>query len=1029
MAVSKLDENSRPALTAVSSSDADVIVPLYADPSTHRLLVDVVSGGTTTVDAGTTTTGNAGTNASVVNSGTTTNAVFDFTIPRGNTGAAGAAGPTPTINDTSVTSNDIGTGPKTFSVTSATNAWVVGDWLVITDTGTPVNYMSGNITNYTGPSVTVNVVVTGGSGTGITAWTLALSGVKGADGIGAGTVTTVSVVGANGFAGTVANATSTPAITLSTSVTGVVKGNGTVLSAATDGTDYLSSSTGLKLDQTTPQTVINGQPVFGEGIKFGLTPTTPKTVFAAGKTFYDVDYKTLSTMIDTDVTLQIGQEDLIYGYATENIANGEAVYFSGASSGYPTFTKAKADSITTAVVTGVATQAIAINTLGFVTRRGEIHDLNTNAWSVGDVLYLDASTAGALTNVVPAGPNIESRVGRVLEKDPTTGEIYIDLFRTERLTDLADVNTTSPSLDQVLTFNGTEWVNGNKASSSASVGIDFFYATPVIKSRTSPTGLTSDGATGNGIQINSLSKTPVTTAAQTQAVAVNADTRTGAAWLYDTALGRTTIDSGIWDFTTYASVSNTTGTHSITRGVYQVVPGTGTLTITGTNANDRVATITDAQYDGTYFAANASNVVASYIQATSGTDKGIYQISVMADGAKKIATIRTATGYTNETGVTYNIWNKLFSITTANLTSTSIIQYDTTTSQPAFTIATTDKLGSMLFCTSTANRTITVSYDGTAQNTHVSTPLITLHNNLAGLQGGDATNRWHLTATEGTVTGSGGLVRATSPVLTTPNIGSATGSVSGNAGTVTTAAETGDTSCSIAFVTDVSGSLPIKTNTNLTFNASTGVLTSASAVLTTADINGGTADNVTIGGSTAAAGTFTTAKADHIGETTGSHTVVFDNTVTLPAVTILPAAAGVSLTVPSGDDTATGFTTSAFNSGYNTSAIGDLVFMDSSATWQLVDVDSTTTSYGLIAIALEAKASGNALKVALPGSFVRHNAWNWTPGATLYASETAGGIATAIPTGADNVIRVIGFAVNADYIYFYPSQDVQTTVA
>ena len=87
-------------------------------------------------------------------------------------------------------------------------------------------------------------------------------------------------------------------------------------------------------------------------------------------------------------------------------------------------------------------------------------------------------------------------------------------------------------------------------------------------------------------------------------------------------------------------------------------------------------------------------------------------------------------------------------------------------------------------------------------------------------------------------------------------------SVSGNAGTVTAAAETGDTSCSVALVTDVSGSLPLKTNTNLTFNASTGVLTSASAVLTTADINGGTADNVVIGGSTAAAITGTTITAN-----------------------------------------------------------------------------------------------------------------------------------------------------------------------
>lgn len=50
---------------------------------------------------------------------------------------------------------------------------------------------------------------------------------------GSGTVTTVSVVTANGFAGTVANATSTPAITLTTSITGILQGNGTAISAAT----------------------------------------------------------------------------------------------------------------------------------------------------------------------------------------------------------------------------------------------------------------------------------------------------------------------------------------------------------------------------------------------------------------------------------------------------------------------------------------------------------------------------------------------------------------------------------------------------------------------------------------------------------------------------------------------------------------------------------------------------------------------------------------------------------------------------
>ena len=63
--------------------------------------------------------------------------------------------------------------------------------------------------------------------------------------LGSGTVTSVSVTSANGFAGTVATATTTPAITISTSITGLVKGNGTAISAATAGTDYSAGTSAL----------------------------------------------------------------------------------------------------------------------------------------------------------------------------------------------------------------------------------------------------------------------------------------------------------------------------------------------------------------------------------------------------------------------------------------------------------------------------------------------------------------------------------------------------------------------------------------------------------------------------------------------------------------------------------------------------------------------------------------------------------------------------------------------------------------
>ena len=51
------------------------------------------TGAAATISIGTTTTGAAGTNASVTNSGTSSAAVFNFTIPRGATGATGPTGP------------------------------------------------------------------------------------------------------------------------------------------------------------------------------------------------------------------------------------------------------------------------------------------------------------------------------------------------------------------------------------------------------------------------------------------------------------------------------------------------------------------------------------------------------------------------------------------------------------------------------------------------------------------------------------------------------------------------------------------------------------------------------------------------------------------------------------------------------------------------------------------------------------------------------------------------------------------------
>ena len=114
----------------------------------------------------------------------------------------------------------------------------------VVQTGTIANYnldsspTAGGVAYGTGPALAVSAAGTLGqvltsAGAGTPTWAAAATG----------TVTTVSVVSANGLAGTVATATTTPAITLSTTVTGLLKGNGTAISAAVSNVDYVPLST------------------------------------------------------------------------------------------------------------------------------------------------------------------------------------------------------------------------------------------------------------------------------------------------------------------------------------------------------------------------------------------------------------------------------------------------------------------------------------------------------------------------------------------------------------------------------------------------------------------------------------------------------------------------------------------------------------------------------------------------------------------------------------------------------------------
>ena len=113
-------------------------------------------------------------------------------------------------------------------------------------------------------------------------------------------------------------------------------------------------------------------------------------------------------------------------------------------------------------------------------------------------------------------------------------------------------------------------------------------------------------------------------------------------------------------------------------------------------------------------------------------------------------------------------------------------------------------------------------------------------------------------------------------------------------------------------------------------------------------------------------------------------------------------------------------------------AFGDLIYLAAAdSRWELTDADAAATANVLIGMCvLAAAADGDPTTILLQGAIRADTAFPaMTISARMYMGETAGDIQATIPTGADAIIRAVGYALTADELYFCPSMDSQATVA
>jgi microcystin-dependent protein len=143
------------------------------------------------------------------------------------------------------------------------------------------------------------------------------------------------------------------------------------------------------------------------------------------------------------------------------ISKGQVVMAVGAVGDRIQIAKAVADgSVSSKYMLGLASQDILDSEEGYVQMLGEIRNLNTIAYAIGTILYINPASAGGLTNTEPTAPNLAEAVAIVTRSHASTGILFVRMWsQGESVSELHDVSLTSPDSGDVLTYNGSVWVN------------------------------------------------------------------------------------------------------------------------------------------------------------------------------------------------------------------------------------------------------------------------------------------------------------------------------------------------------------------------------------------------------------------------------------------------------------------------------------------------------------------------------------------------------------------------------------------
>lgn len=762
---------------------------------------------------------------------------------------------------------------------------------------------------------------------------------------GSGTVTSVSVVSANGFAGSVATATTTPAITLSTTVTGILSGNGTAISAAT--------TTG------TGDVVLANSPTFVDDITVGTAATATGSILFKGITSGTVTLKVADAAGTWSMTLPTTDGDS--GQYLQTNGSGVTTWAAGSSS-------AKLPTIVVAASGGDYTDIQSAI------------DAAAASFTDGCLIYLTDALYTITTGLVFKSSGVEIIGNAGGTKIRCDGSLVATLFSS-------NADTYQRNALRRLFLEQTNATEQGTAIRAANMSLCIYEDVRILSFGTA---INLDGSAANtfynvfrDIKINEC---------------INGISIAGANPVNDNMFENIRISLLAGGAGTGVAISRGQSNNFYNLNVEPAVAaGITGLALTTANAFDN-------NFYGIYAEANATNVsIGSGVLRTA-----FFGGQIIGATVANVTDAGTETTFVNvDVGNTVrNTFSPFSAVDTSN--AAKIVGYFTNNTSFAHT-------GSSLVSMELKN----------GSDTSV---LLNLTN--AGT-GNYITASTHFTVEKsGLVTGAG-FVPSSSSV---PTNGMYLPAANTLGWSVSSTAEVQLTSTALSPATDGGSSLGTTTlgwqnvfgNTGFVLNIensdwvathTAGILTVGTGDLRVTTAGTNTASVVTVGGTQTLTAKTLTSPAVTTGTYSGAQQLAENASIRLDQTL-------------SADGTFSG-TTIAGTAGA-TLAFGDLVYLAvADSRWELTDADSVTTAGAVLTgmCVLAAASDGDATVILLQGN-IRADA-NFpalTVGAPVYASTTPGDIQVAQPSGTDDVIHVVGFALTADSIYFNPSPDYITHV-